>query len=237
MEQNKEHLNSSSKDGISNTSPENQNYIWFGVYDQLMINENLAKVLEKCIHKSLPKESASIHLNKYTIAFNKNKIFIIYKENSSIFIKLYLIKKSQLIDILKSEYKCDKIENELDNILKLQNKNDEISLQQFQKEYNFYNTIKNIGSFNKINIFAVTSNNNIELQPPDKEYLNLIYIGLKQSFYLYSDYLIMYYLYLNHEIKTTYSLQKLTELFFEKKINEKSQNNIIINLIEFSGGK
>ena len=228
MENNKEQINSSQKDAFSPISPENLNYIWFGVYNELMINENIVKILEKCIDKSLPKKSASIHLNKYAIAFNKNKIFIIYKENSSIFIKLYLIKKNQLIDILKSEYKCDKMGNELDNIFKLQNKNDEISLQQFQSESNFYNTIKNIGLFNKINILSVTSHNNMDLQPPDKEYLNLIYIGLKKSFYLYSDYLIMYYLYLNHEIKTTYSLKKLTELFFDNKINEKSQNNIII---------
>ena len=237
MEQNKDKLNSSSKDELLNISSENQNYIWVGIYNELMINENFTKILEKCQDKSLPKESASIHLNKYSISFNKNKIFIIYKENSSIFIKLYLIKKEQLIDILKNEYNCnDKIENESDNISKLKKINDEISLEQFQKESIFYNTIKNIGSLNNINIFAVTSNNNQkDLQPPDKEYLNQIFIGLKKSFYLYSEYLIIYYLYLNHEIKTTYSLKKLSEILFENKIELKKDNmnnNIIIKEID-----
>ena len=79
----------------------------------------------------------------------------------------------------------------------MQNINDEIVLDQYQKESNFYNSIKNLGIFNKINILAITTKNtNIDSQPPDSEYLKQIYMGLKESFYIYSDYLIMYYLYL-----------------------------------------
>lgn len=239
MEQNKELTNSTVNNEPAKISIENEKYIWFGVYNELLLNENIANLLNKCADKSLPKELASIHLNKYSIAFNKNKIFIVYKENSSIFIKLYLILKNQLIDILKNEYNCnEKINNESENIFKLQKINDEMTLDQYQSESNFYNTIKNIGIFNDINIYAVTSKNNIiDLQPPDKEYLNQIYIGLKKSFYLYSDYLIMYYLYLIHEIKTTYSLKKLTEIFFENKteLNDdknKDNKNIIIKEVD-----
>ena len=236
MEEKKDQSTSSSKDKTSEISIENGKYIWFGVYNELLLNENISKLLEKCNDKSLPKESASIHLNKFSISFNKNKIFIKFKENSSIFIKLYLITKNQLIDILKIEYKCnDKIDNEFDNIFKLKNVNDEIILEPYQTENNFYNAIKNIGTFNKINIYAITTkNNNIDIQPPDKEYLNQIYNGLKNAFYLYSDYLIMYYLYLIHEIKTTYSLKKLTEIFFDnnKENKQNSENNIIIKEIE-----
>ena len=236
MEEKKDQSSSSSKDKTSEISTENEKYIWFGVYNELLLNENISKLLEKCKDKSLPKESASIHLNKFSISFNKNKIFIIFKENSSIFIKLYLITKNQLIDILKYEYKCnDKIDNEFDNIFKLQKINDEIILEPYQTENNFYNTIKNIGIFNNIKIYAITTkNNNVDLQPPDKEYLNQIYIGLKKSFYLYSNYLIIYYLYLTHEIKTTYSLKKLAEIFLEnnKENKEKNEKNIIIKEIE-----
>ena len=227
MEQNKEQSNSTGNNEAAKITIENGKYIWFGVYNELLLNENMVNLLNKCIDKSLPKELASIHLNRFSIAFNKNKIFIVFKENSSIFIKLYLILKNQFIDILKNEYNCnEKINNESENIFKLQKINDEMPLDQYQSESNFYNTIKNIGIFNNINIYAITSKNNIiDLQPPDKEYLNQIYIGLKKSFYLYSDYLIMYYLYLIHEIKTTYSLKKLTEIFFENKTESNDDNN------------
>ena len=57
----------------------------------------MIKLLEKCKDKTLPIESAAIHLNKYKIGFNKNRIFITNDENSVIFFKLYLIKKEQLI--------------------------------------------------------------------------------------------------------------------------------------------
>ena len=231
MEQNKETSNSN-----QSTSPEKEKYIWFGVYNELLLNENISKLFEKLVDKSLPKESAAIHLNKFTISFHKNKIFITYKENSSMFIKLYLILKTQLIDILKKEYNCnDKIDNESENIFKLQKANEELVLDPCQDENKFYNTIKNIGTFNDISIFSVTSRNNIvDLQPPDKDYLNQIYIGLKQSFYLYSDYLIMYYLYLVHEIKTTYSLKKLIEIFIEnkKETKDENKNNIVIKEID-----
>ena len=236
MEQNKEPSNLKESSEASKISPEFEKYIWFGVYNELLLNENISKLIEKCTDKSLPKESAAIHLNKYSITFNKNKIFIIYKENSSMLIKLYLILKNQLIDILKKEFNCnDKIDNDLEKIFKLQKPNDEIALDQYQNESNFYNTLKNIGIFNKINIYSITSKNDIiDLQPPDKDYLNQIYIGLKKSFYLYSDYLIMYYLYLIHGIKTTYSLQKLAEIFFEdkKETNDENKNNINIKEID-----
>lgn len=231
MDQNKETSNSN-----ESSSPEKEKYIWFGVYNELLLNENISKLFEKLVDKSLPKESASIHLNRFIISFHKNKIFITYKENSSMFIKLYLILKAQLLDILKKEYNCnDKIDNELENIFKLQKINDELVLDPCQDENNFYNTLKNIGTFNNIIIYSVTSRNNIvDLQPPDKDYLNQIYIGLKKSFYLYSDYLIMYYLYLVHEIKTTYSLKKLIEIFIEnkKEVNEENKNNIVIKEID-----
>lgn len=231
MEQNKEFSNSN-----QSTSPEKEKYIWFGVYNELLLNENISKLFEKLEDKSLPKESAAIHLNKFTISFHKNNIFITYKENSSMFIKLYLILKAQFIDILTKEYKCnDKIDNESENIFKLQKANEELVLDPYQDENNFYNTLKSLGTFNGISIYSVTSRNNIvDLQPPDKDYLNQIYIGLKKSFYLYSDYLIMYYLYLVHEIKTTYSLKKLIEIFIEnkKESNEENKNNIVIKEVD-----
>ena len=218
---------------------ENKNFIWFGVYNELLLKKNIAKLLDKCNNKELPKESASIHLNKYSIEFNKNKIFIKYNENSSIFIKLYLISKSQFIDILKVKYNCnEQIEKESENIFKLQKINEEIVLEEYQNELNFYNIIKNIGILNEINIYSITTkNNNIDLQPPDKDYLNQIYLGLKESFYLYNDYLIMYYLYLIHGIKTTYNLKKLTEIFFGNQSISKEDKESDVEIKEIENQK
>ena len=74
MEETKVQTNSTSK---NETTPESSKYIWFGVYNELLLNENISKLLERCNDKSLPKESASIHLNKYSLSFNKNKVFIL----------------------------------------------------------------------------------------------------------------------------------------------------------------
>ena len=227
------------KDISKQISSDNQNYIWFGVYNELLSKANMIKLLDKCNDKSIPKESAAIHLNNYSLAFNKNKIFIKYNENSSIFIKLYLISKNQLIDILKTQYNCnEEIEKYSENIFKLQKINEEMLLEKYQTEVNFYNTIKNIGNLNEINIYSITTKNNIiDIQPPDQDYLNQIYLGLKESFYLYSDYLIIYYLYLIHEIKTTYSLKKLTEIFFQNHFKLKEENKNILNIKEIDNQK
>ena len=65
-----------------------ERYIWFGVYNELLRNKNIIKLLKNCKDTSIPIESASIHLEKYKIGFNKNRIFISYSEDNVIFIKL-----------------------------------------------------------------------------------------------------------------------------------------------------
>ena len=199
--------------------------IWLGVYNKYMITQNIANLIEKCSDKSLPKELASIHLNNYSICFNQNNIYIIRKDNSTILIKLYLITKNQLIDILKIEYNCnEKLESE--KIFSLTKINDEIFLGQYQNELNFYNIIKYIGIFNNKKIYSITSNKTeLDSKLPDKEYLKDIYIGLKESFYLYSDTFLIYYLYQFHEIKTTYSFQKLFDIFVHNKNLTNNNNN------------
>ena len=86
MEQNKDKLNSSSKDELLNISSENQNYIWVGIYNELMINENFTKILEKCQDKSLPKESLCL-INKYDdkVLFNYLKYKVLSDNNLSVY--------------------------------------------------------------------------------------------------------------------------------------------------------
>ena len=80
MEQKKETSNSN-----QNTSPEKEKYIWFGVYNELLLNENISKLFNKLVDKSLPKESAAIHLNKFSISFIFSALVLI----SLLFIYFY----------------------------------------------------------------------------------------------------------------------------------------------------
>ena len=90
-------LKTKKKEFINKVDPHNlkrliqkERYIWFGVHNELLRTKNMIKLIEKCKDKSLPIESAAIHLDKYRVGFNKNRVFINNDENSVIFFKLYL---------------------------------------------------------------------------------------------------------------------------------------------------
>ena len=221
---NNSELKTKKKEFINRVDPHNlkrllqkERCIWFGVHNELLRNKNMIKLIEKCKDKSLPIESAAIHLDKYTVGFNKNRVFINNDESSVIFFKLYLINKDQLIDILKIQYLCnDSIDLEKKKIFDIKNKNKDINLSQFQTKGNcFYNILKNVGELDGINIFALSSNN-IKIEPPDSEYLRIIYNGLLKTFHPYSDYLIMYYIYLLEGVKNFFSMKQLEEIFSQK---------------------
>ena len=221
---NNSELKTKKKEFINRVDPHNlkrllqkERCIWFGVHNELLRNKNMIKLIEKCKDKSLPIESAAIHLDKYTVGFNKNRVFINNDESSVIFFKLYLINKDQLIDILKIQYLCDdSIDLEKKKIFDIKNKNKDINLSQFQTKGNcFYDILKNVGELDGINIFALSSNN-IKIEPPDSEYLRIIYNGLLKTFHPYSDYLIMYYIYLLEGVKNFFSMKQLEEIFLQK---------------------
>ena len=100
IEYNNSELKTKKKEFINKIDPHNlkrliqkERYIWFGVHNELLRNKNMIKLIEKCKDKTLPIESAAIHLDKYRIGFNKNRVFIKNDANNVIFFKLYLIKK------------------------------------------------------------------------------------------------------------------------------------------------
>ena len=204
-----------------------ERYIWFGVHNELLRNKNMIKLLEKCKDKSIPIESAAIHLDKYRIGFNKNRVFIINDENSVIFFKLYLIKKEQLIEILKVSYACDdSIEKEMKQIFFSKKINEDINIAPYQTKSNcFYDVLKCLGELDGINIYSLSSKNN-EIEPPDIDYLRIIYNGLLKTFHPYSEYLIMYYIYLLDGIKNFFSIKELEEVFSQNKINNRGTGHI-----------
>src|SRR5690349_11788512 len=67
-----------------------EQYIWFGVYDQLLRNKVLISYLKKCQDSALPLECAAIHLEKYQISFCKSngevKAFLFESEGSVVFL-------------------------------------------------------------------------------------------------------------------------------------------------------
>jgi hypothetical protein len=85
-----------------------EQYIWLGVYDHLSRNKLMIESIKRCTDTSLPLECAAIHLEKYKMSFNQNttgvKAFIFDDEKSVVFLKLYLITKEQMLDVLRNEY-------------------------------------------------------------------------------------------------------------------------------------
>ena len=220
-------LKTKKKEFINKIDPHNlkrliqkERYIWFGVHNELLRNKNMIKLLDKCKDKSLPIESAAIHLDKYKIGFNKNRVFITNDENSVIFFKLYLIKKEQLLDILKVIYSCnDSIDKEIMKYFSNKKVNEDINLVPYQTQSNcFYDILKCVGELDGINIYSVSSKNT-NIEPPDSDYLKTIYNGLLKTFHPYSNYLIMYYIYLLDGIKNFFSIKELEEIFTQNTMN------------------
>ena len=225
-------LKTKKKEFINKIDPHNlkrliqkERYIWFGVHNELLRNKNMIKILEKCKDKSIPIESAAIHLDKYRIGFNKNRVFITKDENNVIFFKLYLIKKEQLTEILQLAYSCnDSIEKDMKTIF-TKKPNEDINLAPYQTKSNcFYDVLKIMGELDGINIYSVSSKNH-DIEPPDIDYLRVIYNGLLKTFHPYSEYLIMYYIYLLDGIKNFFSIKELEEVFCQNKINNKGNGN------------
>ena len=209
-----------------------ERYIWFGVYNEFLRNKNIIKILQKCKDTSIPIESASIHLEKYKIGFNKNRIFISYNEDSVIFIKLYLILKEQFISILNTYYLCD---NSIYSITKtlfqnfLSKPETEFNLRQYQLNQNaFYDCVKCVGELDNILIYAVTTKQS-EIISPDPEYLRTIYNGLIKSFQPYSEFLIMYYIYLLDGVRNYYTIKQLQEVFLNN--NNHNDNSSAVSSV------
>ena len=231
---NNSELKTKKKEFINKVDPHNlkrliqkERCIWFGVHNELLRNKNMIKLIEKCKDKSLPIESAAIHLDKYRVGFNKNRVFIDSDENSVIFFKLYLITKEQFLDILKIQYLCnDSIDSEIKKIFNMKKINEDINLCKYQTKGNcFYDILKCVGELDGINIFALTSKN-CDIEPPDNEYLRIIYNGLLKTFHPYSEYLIMYYLYLLDGIKNFFSMKQLEEIFLQNKVNHRGTEHV-----------
>lgn len=196
-----------------------EEYIWFGVYDQLLRNKILISNLKKCKDAALPLECAAIHLEKYQVSFCKAKdevkAFIFESEGSVVFLKLYLITKEQMVDLLNVYYH---IQTNRD-IFKDFNK---VETQMNLNSSADYSLLKCMGELDGIYIYSMTSNKNfssMEIAAPDTDCLRNIYLGLKKSFSPYSEFLIMYYVYRLEGVRNYYTMNQLKECFFKNKNN------------------
>jgi len=178
-------------------------------------------------------------LENYKVSFRKNnsnttKIYLYESPNSVIFLKLYLITKNQLFDLMRNIYGIELNISE-DNFFKeLQIAESSVKLDNSDE----YDLVKCLGDLDNILIYSLvntgmnsnnsgnntnTSLKNFPISSPPTDYLRNIFIGLKKSFHPYSEYLIIYYIYRLEGIKNFYDINQLTECFF--KITSKDPNN------------
>lgn len=225
-----------------------EQYIWFGVYDGLLRNKNLISYIKKCRDNSLPLECAAIHLEKYSISFCKTnnsevKAFLFENEGSVVFLKLYLITKSQLVDIMAHCYQINLLQESTDEIFNILNK-PESSLDLTPRLNNNlstsscnYKMMKCLGELDSILIYSLTTNSQVksmELAAPDTDYLRNIYLGLKKSFSPYSEFLLMYYVYRLDGVRSFYTINQLKECFFKNKTNNTSLESKGVNEINLN---
>lgn len=198
--------------------------VWFGVYDTLQINENFDELIEKCKDKSKPKEIVSLKLEKYQLNFCKNKNYITFNEKKFILMKLYLITKEQLIDILIQNFNCDNNNLTLEKI-NLKNLNESLNL----GNNNFYNLLLCLGQYKGINLLAISSKNISNLdENPDINFLNIYYNSLKNNFNFCDDYFIIYYLYSslkNFDLKELLKIVNMNKKMDIKNFDS-SENNL-----------
>ncbi len=178
-------------------------------------------------------------MENYKVSFRKNnsnttKIYLYESPNSVIFLKLYLITKNQLFDLMRNIYGIELNISE-DNFFKeLQIAESSVKLDNSDE----YDLVKCLGDLDNILIYSLvntgmnsnnsgnntnTSLKNFPISSPPTDYLRNIFIGLKKSFHPYSEYLIIYYIYRLEGIKNFYDINQLTECFF--KITSKDPNN------------
>lgn len=146
--------------------------------------------------------------------------------NSVIFLKLYLITKNQLSDLLKMHYGIEIQLSEEQLFKELQSVNSSVQLNN-----NEYNSLKCVGDLDNIFIYSlINKEKEFSVSSPSIDYLRNIFIGLKKSFNPYSEYLIIYYLYRLEGVKNFYDINQLTECFFKisnKDPNSSNYNNTI----------
>jgi hypothetical protein len=209
-----------------------EQYIWFGVYDQLLRNKNLVNVIKKCRDTSLPLECAAIHLDRFQLSFCKTesaevKAYIFENEGSVIFLKLYLITKEQLIDLLNHYFNLALNLEEIGykKIFDHLNKPDSsFNLKEQTRNENIqdYTLLRCLGELDGIMIYSMSTDkkyNEMVIAPPETQYLRNIFQGLKKSFSPYSEFLLMYYLYRLDGVRSFYTINQLKECFFKNKIS------------------
>ncbi len=223
-----------------------EQYIWLGVYDELLRNKLLINYLKKCKDTALPLECAAIHLEKYQICFCKCdkdqvKAFLVDNEGCVVFLKLYLITKEQFIDMLRVCYKLEESSEGVFSNANLYNVlfkdkdsgkvgSDYILYQPSDPNLICYNSIKCLGELDNILIYSVTTDKFIKtnmVSAPEVDYLRNIYLGLKKSFNPYSEYLLMYYVYRLEGVRNFYSISQLKECFFKLKNHNQSSDSKI----------
>eukprot|EP00340_Litonotus_pictus_P003309 CAMPEP_0170524690 /NCGR_PEP_ID=MMETSP0209-20121228/10175_1 /TAXON_ID=665100 ORGANISM="Litonotus pictus, Strain P1" /NCGR_SAMPLE_ID=MMETSP0209 /ASSEMBLY_ACC=CAM_ASM_000301 /LENGTH=343 /DNA_ID=CAMNT_0010813543 /DNA_START=471 /DNA_END=1499 /DNA_ORIENTATION=- len=155
------------------------------------------------------------------------KAFIGESTESMAFVKLYLIKKDQLLDIYKNNYglKIESYTNTLDvdlNDLGEQNKKS-ITLDPSHD----YGNLLYLGELDNMKIVTATAfphkQSGSRYTKPEKSYLKYLYVELRKAFNPYSNYFVMYYIYRLDGVKAFFSVNDLINIFYKEE-KEKSKD-------------
>ena len=206
-------------------------YVLLGVYDKLVDDNNMRALIESEI-----KLNGVITVFKYKLGLHGDNVFIKYHDssNSYVILKVYLLTKTQFVDVLVKYCGCAKenVTTETtmsDMFSKCNTVQQYFNLSPFQSDSNvYYNIIQCIDIINSMPLIVLSSTM--------KEIITCKQtICLQMLFELYrkclcneyiNEYMLMHYVYLIEGIKDVMSLALLKEVFIHDQDDDKDKNNI-----------
>lgn len=85
--------------------------VWYATYDTEMQDESFEQIISLCKNRTPPQNKISIKLENFDIVFAEvcdlqPMVYLQHRNGASCFIKLYLIHKDQLVDIVIKKNRC-----------------------------------------------------------------------------------------------------------------------------------
>ena len=207
-------------------------YILLGAYDKLVDDNNMRTVIE-----SEFKVSGVITVFKYKLGLHGDNVFIKYLDssNSYVILKVYLLTKTQFMNVLVKHCGCSQEKLTAETVMKdvfskCSTVQQYFNLSPFQSDNMYYNIIQCIDIINSSPLIVLSSTM--------KEIITCKEIMCIQTlFTLYrkclltehiNEYMLMHYVYLIEGIKDVMSLSLLKEVFVHQDKDEDNDNITVV---------
>ncbi|TNV73283.1 hypothetical protein FGO68_gene1014 [Halteria grandinella] len=182
-------------------------------------------------YTSFPNEMASIHVKDYDLMFANDlqgqqqvQPFLVYKENSVAFIKLYLMPFSQFEALVCLSTDCQAF-----LLPESINKDSSFPLFFDQSPPPLLNSVAKIGTLEHLDILCMTHTQHtetpqVQLQTPSPSVVRRLFKALRHAFFNYSEHFILLYLYKREQVRFGYtSVKELMEVVFESQEEGKQE--------------